>query len=372
MDNLSSCFDFENQIKIDEKKSYQKFISAVKRISNNEVSECFQEPVQKEIIQAIEKIGLDKNLIKTLFMIAAPAWHQMKFDTHNSIVFQPFMVKKISDVQIGIIEELNNNNSYFINFHTPWIVLPRVYDHLNIDDFQTLPTYIEFLKQSKNIEFKKILIHIIITYFGNYSLKFISNNHMRRSVSDMLFYGYLSMFWKNLRNPPKGFEDCLIFKNFLKSIQFFPRKMCFFNKDKSRQINKMENALKNIFPKKNTFGVYSSHEIDPEKLFLALRHGPEGIKIVLDHFCVDPNLIKEKSNGGIPHEMLPESTWGFLKLIKKRYKKETSKTKEFIQEFNNKLYNNYSKASFLSKNSAAKQDEFVKQRVFRIIRDFTI
>ena len=77
----SECCDYENQIKIEEKKAYEKFQSAVKRISKNEVSGWFQEPAMNRITLSLEKIGFDKILIKTLFMIASPAWRQMKLYT---------------------------------------------------------------------------------------------------------------------------------------------------------------------------------------------------------------------------------------------------------------------------------------------------
>ena len=129
--NISTCSeycDYENQIKNEEKKAYQKFQSAVKKINNNKVCGWFQEPEMNRIILSLEKIGFDKILIKALFMIAAPAWRQMKLDTQNNIIFQPFMMKKIFDVQTGIIEELNNETDSFLKFYTPWIILPRVYD----------------------------------------------------------------------------------------------------------------------------------------------------------------------------------------------------------------------------------------------------
>jgi len=367
----SGYCDYENQIKIEEKKAYQKFQSAVKKISSNEVHGWFQEPEMNKIILSLEKIGFDKILIKTLFMIAAPAWRQMKLDTQNNIIFQPFMIKKISDVRTGIIEELHNKTDYFLKFHTPWIILPRVYDHLQRKDSQTLPTYIDFLKKIENQEVKIKFVQIIITYFGNYSLKFRSNHQMKRSVSDMLFYGYVAMFWKNLKSPPTGFEECFVFKSFLKLIQFFPENLYFSSKNKLNQIHKMEAALKNIFPLKRAFGVYVTHDIDHETIFMALRHGPEGIKIALDHFCIDQNLKKEKTNGGIHNAMLPKAIWSFLKLITKSYESETLKTKEFIREFINSLYNNYAKASTLLKHRSDKQEEFIKRRVLTIIRDFT-
>ncbi|RLC22634.1 MAG: hypothetical protein DRH93_09395 [Deltaproteobacteria bacterium] len=372
--NISTCSeycDYENQIKNEEKKAYQKFQSAVKKISSNEVYDWFQEPAMNRIILSLEKIGFDKILIKTLFMIASPAWRQMKLDTQNNIIFQPFMMKKIFDVQTGIIEELNNETDSFLKFYTPWIILPRVYDHLQREDSQTLFTYLEFLKKSENQEFKIKLVQIIITYFGNYSFKFRSNNQMQSSVSDMLFYGYVAMFWKNLKSPPTGFEECFVFKSFLKLIQLFPENIYFLNNNKLNQIHKMEAALRNIFPLRRTFGVYVTHKIDHEKIFLALRHGPEGIKIALDHFCIDQNLKKEKTNGGIPNAMLPKEIWTFLKLITKKYESETLKTKEFIRGFINNLYNNYSKASALLKHRSDKQEEFVKRRLLTIIRDFT-
>jgi len=133
----------------------------------------------------------------------------------------------------------------------------------------------------------------------------------------------------------------------------------------------MEAALKNIFPLKRAFGVYVTHDIDHETIFMALRHGPEGIKIALDHFCIDQNLKKEKTNGGIHNAMLPKAIWSFLKLITKSYESETLKTKEFIREFINSLYNNYAKASTLLKHRSDKQEEFIKRRVLTIIRDFT-
>ena len=65
---------------------------------------------------------------------------------------------------------------------------------------------------------------------------------MKRSVSDMLFYGYVAMFWKNLKRPPTGFEECFVFKSFLKLIQFFPENLYFSSKNKLNQIHKMEAA----------------------------------------------------------------------------------------------------------------------------------
>ncbi len=58
-------------------------------------------------------------------------------------------------------------------------------------------------------------------------------------------------------------------------------------------------------------------------------------------------------------------------MITKKYESETLKTKEFIREFINSLYNNYSKASALLQYRSDTKEEFIKRRVLTIIRDFT-
>jgi len=238
--------------------------------------------LKAKIVPALERIGFDPELSWAMFKMAAPAWEFMGPIGPKTINFHPVLMRELTDIRRGYLNTAKQNSEKQLllatmnsrdRFHlvensmdprnlfhmledipTSWIILPRAFGHLEKNHARWLPGYLECLEKEAGSEFAKILLRIIIEFVGNFALKFNRRVYPQERVNDAFFYGYAAMFWKNLRSPPRGFEDVRIFENFLRWTQMFHKRCPSTCAERSNALAIMEKGKKKLFAKR-TFRV---------------------------------------------------------------------------------------------------------------------
>jgi len=393
---------FEKQIESFETEAQKKCYSAIQGMREVELSDWFVRLLENRILPGLRRIGFDELLAWALFRMAAPAWQIMGPITDKTVWFHPVLINKIDEIRSGIVSQakrtsealsllegmdpqavrslvnksMNPENLFSLldDISTPWIILPRVYAHLEKQHSQYLLAYLKYLDNETNSEFGKILARITIEFAGNYTLKYINEIHPKDQMIDVLFYGYVAMFWKYLRNPPNGFEDIGIFENFLRWAKIFQKRSISISCDMARTIERMEVEKEKTFPVFNVFGLARDSHYDVGRFLVTLRHGYPGIKTLIKFFGIGGPLLKNATDGRLPYVAVPKALNVLFQEIKKRYPMETPRTQESIREFLSRLGTIYDLKQINSVSTRAELSErlrFVGPRVLGLIHDLT-
>ena len=221
-------------------------------------------------------------------------------------------------------------------------------------------------------EFLRILARIIIEFVGNHSLKYIDDVQRKDQMVDALYCGYATMFWENLRNPPGGLEDGLVFESFFRWTKMIHGRFVSTNKDMDRTTERMEEEKEKTFPAYNAFGLAHHNRYDVHRFFVALRHGIPGVESVVRYFGIGGPLLKNKTDGRLPYVEVPKTLNVLFREIKKTYRIETPRTKKSIREFLSRLRSNYNLDRIKTVLSGGEPPEalrFAGPRVLSIIQD---
>ncbi len=209
---------------------------------------------------------------------------------------------------------------------------------------------------------------------GNYTLKYISEIYPKNQIIYALFYGYVAMFWRNLRNPPIGFEHIGIFENFLYWAKMFQNRFAFINYDMARIVESMEDKKEKFFPVMNAFGLAIDSQNDAGRFLVTLRHGYPGIESAIKYFGPGGPLLKNTTDGRLPYAAVPTALSVLFKEIKKSYFNEAPQTQGFIRDFLLKLkavYDLERLNMIFSGGELPEQLRFVGPRAIGMINDLT-
>ena len=401
-ERLAAQNRFEDQMESYEKEAREKCHSAIQAMQGVELSGWFVRLLENRILPGLRRIGFDELLAWALFRMAAPAWQIMGPITDKTVWFHPVLINKIEEIRSGIVSKARRTSealsllegldpqavrslvnksmdpenlfSLLDDISTPWIILPRVYAHLEKQHSQYLLAYLKYLDNETNSKFGKILARITIEFVGNYTLKYINEIHPKDQMIDVLFYGYVAMFWKHLRNPPNGFEDIGIFENFLRWAKIFQKRCISVSCDMARTIESMEVEKEKTFPVFNVFGLARDSHYDVGRFLVTLRHGYPGIKTLIKFFGIGGPLLKNATDGRLPYVAVPAALSALFREIKEKYPVETPRTQETIREFLSRLGAIYDLKQINSVSTRAELSEqlrFVGPRLLGLIHDLT-
>ncbi len=391
---------FEEQIESFEQEAHKKYYTAIQNMQTVALSDRFNRLLELKIIPTLGQIGFDEQLCRVLFKMTAPAWKLMGPVGDDVELMYPILIKNIREIRRGIVSnsrknsrarsilgEMDPQTTYslinrtmhptklfedFDDISLSWIILPRTYDLLEKDHSRYILIYIKSLDKETESEFTRILARIIIEFVGNYSLKYLDDVHLKDQMVDALFYGYATMFWKNLRNPPGGLEDGLVFESFFRWAKMIHGRFASTNKDMARTTERMEEEKEKTFPAYNAFGLAHHNHYDVHRFFVALRHGIPGVESVVRYFGIGGPLLKNKTDGRLPYVAVPKTLNVLFREIRKRYRFERPRTKKSIREFLSRLRSNYNLERIKTVLSVGEQSEplrFVGPRVLSIIQD---
>ncbi len=392
--------EFESQIKSFEKEAQEKYHSSIQAMKEVKLPNWFHKLLESKIIPPLRRIGFDTQFARALFKMAADAWQLLGPISDEDIHFHPALFKDIEEIRRGTLEKAKRNSeclsllaevkpqdlrfrvqagmgprdlfSLLEDICTSWIILPRVYDHLEKHHSQCLLGYLKCLDDETDSEFKRILSRITIEFVGNYTLKYISEIHPQDQMIDALFYGYAEMFWRNLIKPPEGFEDAGIFENFLHWAKTFQNKFASITRNMVRMIESMEEAKEEALPSVNAFGLARDSSDAVGRFLVTLRHGHPGIEAGVRYFGIGGSLLKDATDGRLPYVSVPTALSALFREVKRNYPMETSRTKKSVRQFLLQL-----RAEFDTKPiemahagyEASEQLRFVGPRVLGMIND---
>ncbi|MBW1696055.1 MAG: hypothetical protein JRH18_09015 [Deltaproteobacteria bacterium] len=248
-----------------------------------------------------------------------------------------------------------------------WIVLPRAYELLEKQHCRCLPYYLRYMLKEKNPRFLKVISRILIEFFGNFAKKFMDEDIDSQRAADILFYGYSTLFWKNLRDPPHGFEDIALFDIYLNWTQAFWKRFDAGREDMEKMIGCMSDVKRKLFlrPGNNTGPEVSN---DPSWLQVVLRHGQLGIGAAVEY------LLPVHSDGTLKTHRysirdLPGKIWPLLRTLKEQYPAESYRTRESTRKFLIILKHRCLDPDAVTLNQETAQERFIRFRTAALIQD---
>lgn len=350
------------QIALHEQKARTKYTSALQHLGENSIPGWFNNYLEKCVIPSLGRVGFDREIIGTVFRISSSSWKLMGIAADRKIMLHPALKRHVQEIQRDVM-----SNSI------TWIILPRAHAYLTQGDSLCLLEYLKHMEEEANLAFKKILARIVIEFVGNYSLKFVSPLLPEKQVIDAVFYGYAAMFWKNLRQPPPGLEDLLIFRNYLYWAKAYNKRASHNDPEKKAAVDDMEEFEDRILPDRNTCTSGGGKKRDAHGMLVALRHGRPGINHALKYFIGDSASLSLKNQGQLSCKTLPRPLKDFLKEVQNNYDSETPRAREFIHTFllelkraygSQRTYPAYSRKTIIEKHA------FTQRSMAGIVQDF--
>ncbi len=392
--------DFEKHLKLNEQKTRAKYLLAVDNMRPVFLPDWFFQFIETRVIPTFNQIGLEDSLVWAIFKMAAPSWELMGQVSGKRIWFNPFFIRVIEEIKEDLQRQAENESrsiksketlqklgphikndiepdeflDLLSNISTSWLILPRAYHQLERQNARTLTGYLKYLEQESNLEFRKLMTRIVIEYVGNFALKYMNTYHVQQRMLHILFYGYATMFWKNLRNPPQGLEQMRLFEFFLSWAKNLHQRLGPIYTGMSETLKAMEMDLETIFPAANAFGFNKEFTNQLRSLVIALRHGQSGVSAAMMYFGTGGSLLKSESDGRIPYSYLPKVLWSFLQILKEQLPRETQATRENAALFLTQLKIDYS-LQHTNMNDMepeiSKSLRFAAPRISRMINEFS-
>jgi len=380
--------DFENRIMAFERQARAKYACAVRNMTAAGLPGRLNNLLNSKIIPRLEPIGFEASFSRTIFQMAALAWESMGPLTDKELWFHPVLIRDIEDFRSGLIKSkqryerfaygsgadlhelrtVANNQmhpskvlSLLDDVSLSWIILPRVYDHLEKAHSWSLPGYIRYFNKEPDSDFKEILARIIIEFIGNYTAKFMDRMQPKAQLQEALFFGYAAMFWRNLRKPPAGGEELKTFMHFFHWANRFQKRFLRDHLEASAEINRMEREKVNAFPDWNAFGLAPARCDDNSTFVVAIRHGRLGIDDLVKIFGIGSALLKNMTDGLLPYLFVPKALSGLFRKIQNNFYMESRRTQSFIRVFLEELEDSY---NFTHRNSSDTETGFTEQLGF--------
>ena len=324
--NLSSDIDFEGQLRAFENIARQEYLKISKSLSFPKLPSWFRQRLEQRILPTLVRIGFDESFGRILFAIAASPWQLMGPANEKIRAFYPGIDQEIEKIRRGLLVKANESA-------TPWIVLPRAFSFLKEQNSRYLPAYLKTIDRETNDYCLKLFIRIAVEFVGNYALKFANNRYPPDQLAKLLFYGFSAMFWKNLRRPPEGMENCAVFDNFLNWINLLGGKSDFLGREEMKSIDQMLIMKITAFPTKNFACLKNRSRKDMSHFVVTLRHGYPGIATVLKYFGMDQIFETRLVGDGFPGTSMLNELHVLLQAIQTNYHSESKPSKEYIKQF---------------------------------------
>ena len=249
-----------SQITQHEQKARNRHLSAVRQIGDVSVPGCFKDYIALSLLPSLVRIGFDREIVSNIFKVSAPAWIVSGLASDSKIKLHPTLTAHVREIRREIVSNAGS-----------WITLPRAHAFLTKKDSLCLGVYLHQLDSETNPEFRTILIRVSIEFLGNYSLKFINPSLPENRAVDAIFYGYVTMFWKNLRQPPPGFEELCIFRNYLSWAKAFQNRLSHLDPEKELVITQMSEIEKNKLNLNISTSILGKNQ-EINRKHLTLRH----------------------------------------------------------------------------------------------------
>jgi hypothetical protein len=372
-----------------EQDAKARHLSAVQHVRNIPLPSWFKEHLEQSILPLLDRMGFDRDIAGSIFRISSPAWKSMGRATAPNLLVHPSLTRDIQAIRRDTVsrerQEKENLSSPVRTFPrelaellrtipASWIILPRALTFLTRGDSRCLTVYLQHLDRETSLAFEKILVRILIEFIGNYSLKFISSSLPKKQMREAIFYGYAAMFWKNLRQPPAGLEDLLVYRNYLSWARAFSKRASCKDTEKETALAEMEEMADTILPDRKVLRLIRKKDRDAGDLRISLRHGRPGINHAVRYFTMNRSAAPGTSPNQLSHRTLPIRINALFRELRNSYHQETPGTREFIHIFLTELkaaYSTHAGRPDIAGHHSQLPPDFVRNRMACLVQDFS-
>lgn len=341
-----------------EATAQQKFFQAIEGMTDMNLEHWFRHQMDHQIIPAFTRIGFDETFARALFQTASSSWQRMGPFTAQCIWFYPDLIRNLKAVRDKMMPQAESE--------TCWIILPRVYHFLEEEHCAYLWGYLHHLAGEPASEFRRILTRIIIEFVGNYTLKYRSSMVPACRTDAALFYGYAAMFWKNLRIPPRGFEDDLIFDHCLRWIKLFRSRCAELNDDMEQSISQMESQRQKVMLAGAAPAADDNNDNpDLDRLMVTLRHGRPGMAAAIEFMGSWLGSCAQNAAGQRASALFPAAVCRLVQTIKCKLPTESPEAQNALRNFLDRLKESF--ASMGQSSQTPQQFRFVARRVLGLV-----
>ena len=393
---------FDAWIQRNEFAARSQFSARAAALNSGETGGWFDRMLDRHILPVLDKIGFDKILARSVMALAAPAWKAMGPPPASGIRIDPALTRKIDQIRSSTkaVSRQEKNNRNLLHSRRPaelislagsnadpagltsllervtasWLILPRAYRSLNIDDSRCLPVYLAHLESEQDPAFRKVLSRVTIEFIANFTRKYRQPALSDENTSALLFFGFAAMFWKNLRQPPAGRQDDMISDHYFQWARKLREKNSVPSTAMDMTAAFMYSARQRIFPQPDAFGrVACDSPYHPEPWLIALRNGKPGIAAALSCLGPSANLYKDATAARIPYTQVPTILQSLLRTVAEHRKTESHTTAGNIRRFLTTLADRYRVAW---QNAEASEDpttsvlRFTAPRTIAMIQSF--
>jgi hypothetical protein len=289
------------QIETFERQAREKHNAALCRLRVEKPANWFLRILNKGILPPLSRIGFDHQLSLTLFQVAIQSWQGMGPSVDDCLWIHPSLTNNIEEIRRSVLikaEEKSktetalakmssqeiydhlsrsmapeNLSSLLDDVSTSWIILPRAYSLLRESDGCCLISYLKYLEREQSPDFRKVLARIVSEFLANYSLKFASGKQSEEAVGEVIFYGYVAMFWKNLEQPPAGSAELAVHRNFLGWIQAFQKRNEVTNSEMTEMLKEMVAVEMALLPSGQIHSISADKKTASDKFIFTLLDG---------------------------------------------------------------------------------------------------
>jgi hypothetical protein len=355
--------DFNGQLRALENSARHQFIKIYKTLSPAPLPGWLAQLLAERILPTLRRIGFEPAISKMLFEMGSSAWQSLAPANHKIIPFQPQIDCEIEAIRQGFkLKRDGNSNSFppstaksaafmsgslqenkfpenlfntLTEIATPWIILPRAFRFLEIDQCRYLPVYVKTMDTETQESCLNVFSRITIEFLGNFSLKFADQRYPANLIAQLIFYGYAALFWKTLRCPPKNLENSAVFDHFFIWLKRFVRQNNILSQAENSLMAQMVKMRTRAFPALKTHSYRNGQHPDSSRFLVTLRHGSPGIAATLRYFGIDQFLKTRRTGTRFTCLSFQKELHCLLYKIRTKYHSEAKPTQENIQHFIN-------------------------------------
>ena len=369
-DSPNLLLPLDQRIQRHEAAARSQFFNMMAALDAGEAAGWFTRLIDDRLLPSLKSIGFDKELTTSLLTMAAPAWENMGRYPSSGLRIDPCLARKIAEIRAcsrsgyrrqsekrGLLDAMNSSALLSLaarsadpaNLHTlienipaSWLILPRAHRTLALKDSRCLPFYLSCLNDEPDPGFKKLLVRVVIDYIANFTHKYHRSTLSDEETATSLIFGYAAMFWKNLRQPPTGYQNEFICAHFFRRAQRVFRSLVLPGPEVQETIGRMASVIRRIFPQPDAFGrIPAEIRYQPQLSMLALRHGETGIASVLLFLGPSAGLYKNSTAGRIPYHRVPACLVSLIRIINSCWQAESPATCNNVRRFLVRLADRY-------------------------------
>jgi hypothetical protein len=361
--------DIDDRLRALENSAWQQFVAVYKRLSLERPPGWFEKILDESFLPTLHRIGFDGPVSRVVFEMALPSWKRIGPLNEKIIAFNPRIEHEIDEVCQGLKAKACNGSDRLIpsgdttqttitgtinndaapenlfalldDICTAWIILPRVSRFLEIHHCHYLPAYLKTIDRESIELCLRQFGRITVEFVGNYSLKFADEHHPKQNLTQLLFFGYAALFWKNLRHPPEMLENSGIFISFFNWIKRLARENEFLGAEANETIKHMIKLKTLLFPTGNFNGRPKREQPRFSHFLITLRHGEMGVAMALKYFGIDHFLNTRHGRDRFMSPSIQNETLCLLRTIQTHYKSESKRTQMYIRQFTGHLKSAY-------------------------------